>query len=446
MRRATCRSHRPGLKVAAAAALVASLAVPGAFVDTVPAAPAGGPFEGPPTFKAQEILAPDLVQGPQHRVEEQVRNDGYFNVYRIATPEFGVFEAVSTRMLGIRVTEIGALAKLKDANEAAILAGGAVDAFGDLFTGAAKVVTSPVETVKGIPEGVNRLFGFAGRTVTRVGEKIDAGKQASSGGQAPSRGETVARGTESATRAILGVNAAQRRWAQTLGVDPYTSNEVLAKAIDRAAKLEAAGRFSTNLVPGGAVMTAVSAASNVHDLVYKDWDEVDRLNEQRLTAMGVSSSVSRAFRLNRAYSLTRQTRLIAALDSLKGLPGRSGFVERAARVTSEIHAQFFQEAAELMEIFHRRQTALVRLLPEAGGAGALAKGNRVVQLLPVDYMVWTEDLATHADRITNQARTLSPASREVWLTGQVSDRARDELRGRGWTVRERSLQLDPRWP
>ena len=64
-----------------------------------------------------------------------------------------------------------------------------------------------------------------------------------------------------------------------------------------------------------------------------------------------------------------------------------------------------------------------------------------------NYMVWTADLADHADRITTQARTAVPgAKREVWLTGQLSQRARDELRARDWTVHERGLRLDPQWP
>ena len=232
-----------------------------------------------------------------------------------------------------------------------------------------------------------------------------------------------------------------------LKVDPYTTNPVLRKALNRVAELEAAGRFSKDLIPGGAVLTAVSAASSVNDLVYKNWDEVERLNEERLTRMGVSPQISQAFRLNRAYSETRQTRMIAALDRLQGLPGRAGYVQLAARADAETRAQFFQEGAELMAIFHRTQAPLARLVPEVGGAGAVTADNRILQILNVDYMVWTQDLADHADRITTHARTEFPGARpEVWLTGQVSPRARDELRARGWTVHERGLRLDPQWP
>ena len=350
-------------------------------------------------------------------------------------------------MLGIRITEINALVTLKKANDAAILAGGAVDAFGDMFTGAVTTVTNPVQTLEAVPAGLNRLFGFASREVQRTEEKIDANEAATQAGQGASTLSMVGQGSESVARGVLGVNTAERQWAEKLKVDPYTTNPVLRKALNRVAELEAAGRFSKDLIPGGAVLTAISAASSVNDLVYKNWDEVERLNEERLTRMGASPQVSQAFRLNRAYSETRQTRMIAALDRLQGLPGRAGYVELAARADVETRAQFFQEGAELMAIFHRTQAPLARLLPEVGGAGALTADNRILQILNVDYMVWTQDLADHADRITAHARTEFPGARpEVWLTGQMSPRARDELRARGWTVHERGLRLDPQWP
>src|SRR4029453_4226038 len=119
------------------------------------------------------ILPGNVLQGANHRVQERVNNDGYYNHYRITTPEVGVFDAITTRMLEIRITEINALVPLKKANDAAILAGGAVDAFGDMFTGAVTTVTNPVQTLEAVPPGLNRLFGFAGRGGGGTEEKIE---------------------------------------------------------------------------------------------------------------------------------------------------------------------------------------------------------------------------------------------------------------------------------
>ena len=46
-------------------------------------------------------------------MQDRVNNDGYYNHYRITTPEVGVFDAITTRMLEIRITEINALVTLK---------------------------------------------------------------------------------------------------------------------------------------------------------------------------------------------------------------------------------------------------------------------------------------------------------------------------------------------
>ena len=46
----------------------------------------------------------------------------------------------------------------------------------------------------------------------------------------------------------LGVSAAERRFYQKLGVDPYTDNEVLRKAVKRAAKVDAATTLGLHFV------------------------------------------------------------------------------------------------------------------------------------------------------------------------------------------------------
>ena len=52
-------------------------------------------YEQRQVLSASKILPPDLLSGPNHRVEERVYNDGYLNTYRIGS-KFGTFVAVST--------------------------------------------------------------------------------------------------------------------------------------------------------------------------------------------------------------------------------------------------------------------------------------------------------------------------------------------------------------
>src|SRR5262249_14935656 len=66
-------------------------------------------YETPAVLSASKLLPPELLSGPHHRVQEQVRNDGYLNIYTIDS-KFGQFTAVSTAILRKRVQEINALA------------------------------------------------------------------------------------------------------------------------------------------------------------------------------------------------------------------------------------------------------------------------------------------------------------------------------------------------
>jgi len=69
-------------------------------------------YESSTTLSASKILSPDLLSGPNHRVEERVYNDGYLNTYRVGS-KFGTFVAVSTPMLRKRINEINAIVRME---------------------------------------------------------------------------------------------------------------------------------------------------------------------------------------------------------------------------------------------------------------------------------------------------------------------------------------------
>src|SRR5690349_7524049 len=118
-------------------------------------------YESPIVLSASKILPPELISGPHHRVQEQVRNDGYLNVYTIDS-KFGQFTAVSTAMLKKRVQEIDAIAvmeQIKGTNEY----GASIKEAGlDTLAGMKSLITSPVQTVKGAVGGLGAAFRRAG--------------------------------------------------------------------------------------------------------------------------------------------------------------------------------------------------------------------------------------------------------------------------------------------
>src|SRR5262249_29861014 len=240
-----------------------------------------------------------------------------FNTYKI-TSTYGTWEVQSTSLAATRAHEIGAIAKLKEVDKIAVAAGGIAQGAVDVGKGVVSVVTHPVKTVTGVADGVGRLFGRIGRGAKRTSEKFGDDKfkadpenlsKPPEGSKAS--GQSTAGKAVDATGALaadlVGVNSAMRSWAKKLRVDPYTRNEVLHNELRDVAQYDAGGRFSVNLVPGGIVLTALATTSTVNDLIWmKEPDELVTLNETRLKAMGVAPEVSRAFRLNPQYNLTRQ--------------------------------------------------------------------------------------------------------------------------------------------
>ena len=80
------------------------------MVQAAPAVPAFAQqrYETAPVLNASQILPPELLSGPNHRVQERVTNDGYLNTYQIDS-KFGTFTAVSTAVLRKRIGEINAM-------------------------------------------------------------------------------------------------------------------------------------------------------------------------------------------------------------------------------------------------------------------------------------------------------------------------------------------------
>jgi hypothetical protein len=70
-------------------------------------------FEELPVLNASEILRPEFLAGPHHKVREPVPTSFGANQFTIDS-DFGVFEANGNEMLVRRINEINAIAQLND--------------------------------------------------------------------------------------------------------------------------------------------------------------------------------------------------------------------------------------------------------------------------------------------------------------------------------------------
>jgi hypothetical protein len=403
-------------------------------------------YETPPILKSSDFLDASMLRGDNFSVNQKVTNDGLFNTYTIQSP-FGTFEPHSTSLAKVRINEIGAIAQLREVDKVAVAAGAAVNQVAQMGEGTLHLITNPAETAQGIGDAATRLFNRIKRSVKRSEERVGiSGKNPSDAGK--STGEKVASTTQGVAKDVLGAHRAQREWAAKLGVDPYTHNPVLRDELEEVADYDAGGRFSTKLLPIGIVGTVLGSARTMNKLIYEaEPDELQTLIESRLSEMNVAADDSRAFRLNPHYTLSIQARLVASLSTLPDATGRPEFVAQAAGASAEVDARFFQESAYMAELFHAQESPVLGIVPELAGLCVIAKSDRFACLYPVDYVVWTLNVAGFAEDATRYADTNFPtARRELWLTGRASARAVEELRKRKWTVREKSMYVLPAMP
>jgi hypothetical protein len=394
---------------AVAVALVGSMAVAVAQTSDEPA----------PAMRASSILPASMIAGPHHKVADNVETEGYLHEFSL-TSDFGPFVALGRSQLATRIDEIRAIAALQDVSKSEVFLQAAGGAIVNIGKGAASAVTNPTETVKGIGGGIKRFGVNLGR----------ASKRAVTTEGGADSGENAATGV---ANTALGVSEAMRRWARKVGADPYTTNPVLRDTLQGIAQVDAAGSIVTRIaVPVPGVVTSVAS---VGDLVWsKDPEELRKLNEARVKALGAPDKAAAAFFRNGWYTLTLQTRLVAALDAVQK-PGCAEYLDAASAAESEREAWFFVESAEMLQGFHQRRP-ITRLLTDSRALVATA-GGEAVALVPLDYIGSTRVAMDALGEIAARAKSeLGAARLALHLTGRASDRAKQDARSIGWTISE----------
>jgi hypothetical protein len=381
------------------------------------------PDEAPPVLKASALLPPALLRGPHHTVDEPVRTVEYFQAFTISSP-VGDFAADGLSQVPVVIHEIGALVKLQDVSKTEVFLAAAGRSVVNVGKGAAAAVTDPAATARGLGSGVKRFGVNLGRRAERAVDSARSDDEAED--------EAKENAAASAAKSLLGVNAALRRWAQKVGVDPYTRNVALLEALGSIAKVDAAGGIATKVVLP--IPPVVGMTADVGQLVWgQDPEALRKTNEQRLRDLGVGDAVAAALFRNGAYTITTRTRLIAALHAVRAT-GSDDYVQTASEATRAREALFFVESAELLQAWHARAPAS-RLLKDSRALVAASANGHVTALLPLDWLRSTAASTAALKSITTRANgELAATRRTIVLSGRTSPRATREITALGWTI------------
>jgi hypothetical protein len=373
--------------------------------------------EQPEIRPTEAVVGADLLRGPHYALGPTVTTFAYLNRYTV-TSDYGPFVAPSDTRVRRLIREIVAIAQLKAMQETDVFKKAAAEAGKSAFRSAKNLIDDPVGTLSAIPEGISSIFDRASEQIHRSGRsqyEDDPAKQ------------------------LLAVSSYKRELAAKLGVDVYSTNEMLQKELNRLAWASAAGNLTLGALSLATGALALQVASNVRMLEQArnlvestPPSELSKRNRDLLRRMQVPDTTANGFLQNRVLSPRHQTVIVASMMALSDIPGRAQFIAYASGADTEDAALMFQQMAELITGYNAlvapvHQIAIVHNLP------VISAVRNSAMLLPIDRLLWTERSAGVAQSLAG----LKPHGPEIWMTGDASPRAEAGLKNLGLALTQR---------
>jgi len=381
--RGSAAGARSGLVLAALACLLPGLGSAGP-ID----------FEADGGGSASQWIAPELREGPHHRVLEEVRVDGLTHVYTVES-EFGSFEARGEAGVRQRIAEIEALVALRDAAPEA------------------KSPPPPQQT------------GPYGQTWPGMGGAVPT--------PAPDPTKVRVR--------FADLDAMKRAVAHELSIDPYSDNEALQQELQSHVWAVWNGGMHSPFVP--AEEPGEDAASERAAGLLRDYsaEDLELLNRLELAAMGVDEALRERFLEHPRYTPGEAARLVDALAELESTEDRDAFIAAAAAATTAQEARGFQRLAELMRRYHDETGDLHRFVAVEGRIAATTADGTLLVPVVADHAVWSAPVAAFAESVARAAGSDPELGKaRVLVSGTLSERAREEMQSLGLDVTERALE------
>ncbi len=394
-------------------------------------------FEAPPDQSVEALLPESMAAGENFKVRDPVQSDGLMHRF-VVDSRFGAFDAYGRIDLELRLREVAALTQLSKISPLGAAASGVGSGVMSEVSTVTDVAKRPVETITGIPRGISHLFRGAVAEGREAASDVKGVASSSPDGSA--QGPSAVNKGKSAAQhyadRYLGVTAADRRWYKKLGVDPYTSNQVLRQAVHKDAKIDASAAFGMRFVALPEI-AGLGIARHTMDAIYNEDPAVLRARQRdTLTTLGLTPAEVEHWQNNLLLSPTRQILLLEAARSLDGVAGRAELFRHAMGLTSETEAKIYLRSVGLLVVVHRQQP-LSSVLPGVRLPAARLTDGRIVVCGAFEAVYWTADVADGERGIRESLpEEKGAAPREIWLEGAVSERARGEFEQRGWRIHE----------
>lgn len=370
---------------------------------------------------AHDVLPRHLLLGDHFQVNPLVVSYGYQNWFVIHS-DFGTFEAHGNAMVPIRIGEIWALAEIEKIKNSKAFATALKSSIKAPFLAAKSLVMHPVDTLTGVPKGAYTLIRRLGNMVT------------------DSRGDLE----DSRAKEIIGISDVKRKYAHKLGVNVYSDNKKLQKELNRVAWASFAGGLPVAIGTMGAgiaartVITTLKASKTLNDTMRDTTPEdLRKANRTYLIERGVAKDEVERFLALDHFSPRHQTAIVQSLSELPDV-GSPELLIRQCFLTEDTEGAFFvQQTAELMSAYNKRVAKIIQFGSVNNILVFLTETNKAVFTLPVDTFRWTEQSSANVRSILGMLKSVpSVQEYEVWITGQATERARQNVKALGVTLIE----------
>ncbi len=401
------------------------------FLGTLPAnaQKAESHFEVLGEIRASDVLAREMLQGPNHTVQENVVTyNGFTHHFRIDS-KFGQFKATGDGMVPVRIHEINVIAKLEEMKNSDKFLDGLKESGGSLAQSTKNLVLHPIDTVGGFPSALSNIFGDIGLVMGSVVE-----------------GETsVGQATVKLGDALVGFSRNKRELAFSLGVNRFSDNKVLHEYLNSVAWATTAGSFTIDFAkmavtgPAGSVLTGVSLTRTMDRMLRDNTNPgLQRMNEEALEGMGFTESSINRFIGNKKLTHRHQTAITQSLLSLKKAKNREDFLNLVStRTLSLDDANMYQAVAAMIAAYNKTQVPITEVrIVENLVLFQNGKGSSVLTY-PVDKFSWTQLTAKKMEQVLG--RLSWKVKKELWISGEFSDLAVKNLNELGWVLHDRSM-------
>lgn len=401
-----------------AAGLAAAAVADEAVVPDVPGLPQ---FQSVPhTLSAADVLDASVLSGTNYKIKDVVTNDGFMNTYDVEST-YGEFRVESTSMLYMRLNELDALDRMARLKGTSVYADAAKSAGKSPFTGAKDLVLSPVDTTKNVVGGIGKWLGDIGRAAVSNDPH-----------------------QEGVIKTALGHASLQRKFAVEFGVDPYTSFKPLESELNDIAWTATGGGLTVKVafaaIPGaaGVAVRGTSLTGGMQQLILdKSPGEIKKVLSEKFDSLGIESAISKAFLANPSYTPQEQVFVAAALEEMKGVAELRLLLHAASKAADEPTAVFNRVRIQHMAGLSAEKS-VTRATLTAGVPFVQTADGEVIGVFPIDYLLWTSDLAMREKSVSTSIGDLTAnATKHFRVLGLVHPTARRALEAAGWTVTDR---------